>query len=104
MNKTVTAFSEPQQSNINVGETVGPQKGLTHRDVLSCPEMEKMTPSFFVYEKNTVKQITISSEQSIFKIGRNKTCDICIDDNTISDYQLSVVRIGRLCYFMDCGT
>ena len=88
---------------VSVSETVGPQKGLTHREVLSDSE-GRLTPSFFVYEKNKVRHVQIPEDENIFKIGRSESADITINDNTLSDIQIAIVKLGNYCYFMDCGT
>ncbi|MCM8537990.1 MAG: FHA domain-containing protein [Lentisphaeraceae bacterium] len=103
MNETVNSYSQATNQNIGVADTVGPQNGLTHREILE-PETPRMKPSFFIYEKNRVRQVDINNEESIFKIGKGQDCDITLDDNTISDTQVSVIRMGEYCYFMDCGT
>ena len=87
-----------------VSETVGPQRALTQRDVINIPNDNRLVPSFFVYEKNKVKHIEIPKDESIFRIGRGEANDITLNDNTISDTQVSIVKVGEYCYFMDCGT
>lgn len=87
-----------------VSETVGPQRALTHREVLNVPDDKRLVPSFFVYQKNKIKKVEIPQDENIFRIGRGESNDIILDDNTISDTQVSIVKMGDYCYFMDCGT
>lgn len=109
MEKTIPPQLGPSSSaetvfSPGVAETVGPQRALTQRDILSVPDDKRLVPSFFVYQKNKVKHVEIPKDESIFRIGRGESNDIVLDDNTISDTQVSIVKVGDYCYFMDCGT
>ena len=99
MNETIS--STPKTG---VSETVSPQSALTTREVLNDTQDERLTPSFFVYDRGKISHTEIPSDESIFKIGRSENADIKLDDNLISDFQVAVVKIGNYCYFMDCGT
>jgi pSer/pThr/pTyr-binding forkhead associated (FHA) protein len=85
-----------------VADTVGPQKTLTHRDVLNEPS--QLTPSFYVCDKTVVRQIEIPPDETIFHIGKGKDNDIVLKDVSISDSQVAVVKVGNYVYFMDRGT
>ena len=111
MEKTIPPnFDAPKGSSAEtvfapgVSETVGPERALTHREVLSVPNDKRLVPSFFVYEKNKIKHIEIPKDENIFRIGRGESNDIVLNDNTISDTQVAIVKMGDYCYFMDCGT
>jgi pSer/pThr/pTyr-binding forkhead associated (FHA) protein len=104
MNKTIAPFDKTEHQGLSSNETVGPAQALTSRDVLKDPNTPRLTPSFFVYEKNRVNCIEIPADESIFRIGKSETCDVTLNDNMISDTQITVIKMGGYCYFMDCGT
>ena len=70
---------------------------------MSIPQNARLTPSFFIYEKGKVRKIQIEAGQSLFNIGTNPENEIVINDELSSDVQVSIVRLGKKCYFMDCG-
>ena len=70
----------------------------------ALPKNDRLTPSFFVYEKGEVKKITIENEQTIFNIGTSEENEVVITDPLSSSVQITVIRVGGQCYFMDCGT
>ncbi|MCH2204782.1 MAG: FHA domain-containing protein [Lentisphaerales bacterium] len=49
-------------------------------------------------------QYVIPADKQIFKIGRSATCDIILDESIISREQVAIVKLGGMCYFMDCGS
>ena len=72
-------------------------------DILNMTRSGRLTPSFFVYKKNgEVEQIQIL-EEGILKIGKGDSCDVVLDDPSVSDVQVSVIRLADECIFMDSG-
>ena len=69
----------------------------------SVPKNERLTPSFFIYEKGEVRKIQIEDGQTIFNIGTSPENEIIIQDENSSEVQVSIIRLGKQCYFMDCG-
>ena len=73
-------------------------------DILKMTGANRLVPSFYIYRKNgTVDQVEIG-EECILKIGKSEDCDVVLDDPVISDYQVSIIRVGDEAIFMDCGT
>ena len=70
---------------------------------LNIPKHERLTPSFFVYEKGQVSRIQIHEDQTQFQIGSREDNEVVIHDPHCSDVQVSIIQIGKQCYFMDCG-
>ena len=67
-------------------------------------ETYSLTPSFYLCKGNDIVQYSIPDRKQLFKIGRSKTCDIVVDDNSVSNEQVAIVKLGEMCYFMDCGS
>lgn len=70
---------------------------------LSIPKSDRLTPSFFIYEKGEVRKIQIEASQSSFHIGTDPENEIVIKDELSSGVQVAITRLGKQCYFMDCG-
>jgi pSer/pThr/pTyr-binding forkhead associated (FHA) protein len=62
-----------------------------------------LSPTFYIFSKTSKTSFRIPDDEQVFKIGRSEECDIIIDDSMISNVQVSVVKLGNYCYFMDCG-
>ena len=58
---------------------------------------------YIINHKNQLRSRQIPNKTTVFKIGNAEDADLRINDPSISKYQLTMVRIGDLCYFMDCG-
>ena len=99
MNETISSTPET-----GVSETISSQNPLTSREILNDAGNQRLTPSFFVYEKGRIDHVKIPLDQSILKIGRSENADVTLNDNLISDFQVAVVKMGSYCHFMDCGT
>jgi pSer/pThr/pTyr-binding forkhead associated (FHA) protein len=109
MDKTILPAFAAEAETVYAGEiaeTVGPQKALTQREVLNVPgqNSSKLKPSFFIYEKGKIRTVDIGADENIFHLGRGGHNEIVLDDNSISDTQVAVIRVGKDVYFMDCGT
>ncbi|MCM8541475.1 MAG: FHA domain-containing protein [Lentisphaeraceae bacterium] len=70
---------------------------------LSIPKNDRLTPSFFIYEKGEVRKLQIEEGQFSFSIGTDETNEIVINDELSAPVQVSIIRLGNECYFMDCG-
>ena len=111
MEKTIPpTFADEAETvfHSEVSETVGPQKALTQRDIINLPDVagqeERLRPLFFIYSKGKVKHAEIPTDENIFHIGRGENNEIIIDDNSVSDTQVAIIKMGKYAYFMDCGT
>lgn len=70
---------------------------------LSIPNNDRLTPSFFIYEKGEVRKIQIEDGKLTYNIGTDPQNEIVINDELASPVQISIIRLGKECYFMDCG-
>jgi hypothetical protein len=86
----------------SIGRPKMPSKEDLH-NIEMLNDSHLLTPSFFVFSHDEMTQYKIPESQQLFKIGRSQKCDITLDDHGISSEQVSVVRLGDTCYFMDCG-
>ena len=107
IDKTIRpVFSSPgERTGVmhRVDETVGPQKALTFHDLIN-PEAPEETASFLIYHKGKAERVEISKEESIIHIGKSRRNEIQIDEPSISDIQVAIIKMGDFMYFMDCGT
>ena len=85
-------------------DTIGPRHALYRQNlIMPGPGNERLTPSFFVYEEEGIRKIDIKSDHAVFRIGAGAGNDIVLRDPSVSEYQVTVMRMGGECYFMDCG-
>ena len=59
---------------------------------------------FYFLFKNKNESFRIPKDEQDFHIGKGQECDIVLDDQSISNIQVSVVKLGNQCQFMDSGT
>jgi pSer/pThr/pTyr-binding forkhead associated (FHA) protein len=62
-----------------------------------------LSPTFYIFSKKRKTNFRIPADEQVFKIGRGENCDIVIDDQSVSNEQVAIVKLGNYCYFMDCG-
>ena len=89
-------------SQISSFDTIHSIEGLYDLE-LKVPKAERLTPSFFIYEKGQVNKVQIHEGQTHFNIGTREDNEIVIHDPQCSDVQVAIVQLGKECYFMDCG-
>ncbi|NQZ58745.1 MAG: hypothetical protein HRT88_14930, partial [Lentisphaeraceae bacterium] len=91
-----------EDSNIPNLSSAVTQKVVKTKDVLRS-YTSAVRPSFYVYKPSGLQRYEIAEGENIFLIGYGDECDITIDDPSIDNEQLIVVKLGDYCYFMDCG-
>jgi hypothetical protein len=87
--KTVTGI---KRSNIETNDLLpaaGSQNGFT--------------PSFYVIDRKSFRQIEIKPDDVVFSFGKGDNNDIIIHDNAISVTQMRAVLFNEEWYFMDAG-
>ena len=91
-----------EDSNIPNPSSAVTQKTVNTKDVVRS-YTSSVRPSFYVYNPSGLQRYEIAEGDNIFLIGYGDQCDITIDDPSIDNEQLIVVKLGDYCYFMDCG-
>ncbi len=88
--------------SVNLNQTIVPPRDLPPRPVFNPPE--KPSASFLILKKGSIETIDVDPAENIFRIGKAEKNEITIDDQSISDIQVALVKLGDYIYFMDCGT
>ena len=63
-----------------------------------------LTPMLHTVKKQEKSFRHPKKTSKVFRIGKGEECDITLEDKSISNIQISVVKLVNQYYFMDCGT
>ena len=87
--KTVTGIKRANIETSDLLPSAGSQNGFT--------------PSFYVIDRQSFRQININPEDVVFSFGKGNDNDVVIHDNAISVTQMRAVHFNNEWYFMDAG-
>ena len=64
---------------------------------------EELIPSFYIFCDNQKKELRVPKDKDLFIIGKGEHCDIVLNDPSVSNEQIAIIKLGDQCFFMDRG-